>query len=161
MIIRTEAISDEAFAPFGCVIRHTHGTAIADAGSAFAHDPTAELPVLEWVYLTEKITLPLDITRLEYHPFSAQTFLPHADSPFLVVVCPSLADGSPDITKARAFTVSAMAGVTFHARVWHRSLAPLAAPSAFVMAMRRTGRGDDTVFHDLANGFVILNPQTN
>ncbi len=160
-MVPTEAISDVAFAPFGRVIRHADGAVIADASSAFAHDPAAHLPVLEWVHLTEKVTLPLAVTRLEHHPFSAQTFLPHADSPFLVVVCPSLADGSPDVTKARAFTVSARAGVTFHAGVWHRSLAPLVAPSAFVMAMRRTGRDDDTVFHDLANGFAIEDPRTN
>ena len=43
----------------------------------------------------------------------------------------------------------ATVGVTFAAKVWHRSLAPLVAPSAFVMAMMRTGNGDDTVIRDL------------
>lgn len=149
MIIQTEPMSEAAFAPFGLLVRHADGVAIADASSAFVHDRAAHQPVMEWVHLNEKVMLPLDVGRLEHHPFSSQTFLPHSDSPFLVVVCPSRADGAPDCAHARAFVVPRTSGVTFHARVWHRSLAPLAAPSAFVMAMMRTGRDDDTVFLDL------------
>ena len=147
--IKIEPISQAAFAPFGLVIEHVEGVAIADAGSAFVHDPAAQQPVMEWVRLSEKVTLPLSVTRLEHHPFSAQTFLPHSASPFLVVVCPTRDDGSPDPAGARAFEVPSTQGVTFHAKAWHRSLAPLSAPSAFVMAMMRTGRNDDNVFHDL------------
>lgn len=153
--IPVEPISGAAFAPFGTIIRHVDGVAIADAGSAFVHDPAAHQPVMEWVHLSEKVTLPLSVKRLEHHPFSAQTFLPHSSCPFLVVVCPSLPDGAPDPAGARAFEVPAMLGVTFNAKVWHRSLAPLVAPSAFVMAMMRTGRNDDTVFEDLGSALLI------
>jgi ureidoglycolate lyase len=149
MMIKVEPISEAAFAPFGSIVRHAKGPVIADAGSAFVGDPRARLPVLEWVHLTQKVALPLTVTQLEQHPFSAQTFLPHSSSPYLVVVCPSLADGSPDISGARAFEMHPTTGVTFAATVWHRSLAPLDAPSAFVMAMMRTGNGDDTVVRDL------------
>ena len=149
MTIRPEPISEAAFAPFGTLIRHRDGVAIADASSAFVHDPAARQPVMEWVHMTESITLPLSVTRLEHHPFSSQTFLPHSGSPFLVVVCASFADGTPDVSGARAFEVPGTLGVTFHAKVWHRSLAPRTAPSAFVMAMMRTGRDDDTIFCDL------------
>jgi ureidoglycolate lyase len=149
MAISVEPVSQNAFAPFGRIIQHANGAVIADAGSAFIHEPRATQPVLEWVHLTQKIALPLRVDQLEQHPFSAQTFLPHSNSPYLVVVCPSLADGSPDITGTRAFEMSPTLGVTFAAKVWHRSLAPLVAPSAFVMAMMRTGDGNDTVIRTL------------
>lgn len=149
MITRIEPATPIAFAPFGTLIAHEPGVAIADAGSAFVHDPAAKHPTLEWVHLAEKVELPLRITRLEHHPFSAQTFLPHSSSPYLVIACPSRADGLPDIQAARAFEMPGTLGVTFNAKVWHRSLAPLKAPSAFVMAMMRTGENNDTVFCDL------------
>ena len=155
MQIQVEPISEAAFSPFGMVILHRAGVAIADAGSAFVHAPEAIQPTLEWVHLREQIRLPLLVSRLEHHPFSAQTFLPHSDSPFLVVVCPSHTDGTPDIAHPRAFEVPSTCGITFSAGVWHRSLAPLVAPSAFVMAMMRTGADNDTVFHDMEPGFVV------
>jgi ureidoglycolate lyase len=153
--IRAVPITSAAFAPFGVVVQHAPGAAIADAGSAFAADPAARQPVMEWVHLAQSVALPLEVTRLEHHPFSAQTFLPHSGSPFLVVVTPPLADGGPDADGACAFIVPGTMGVTFHARIWHRSLAPLTAPSAFVMAMMRTGRDDDTVFHDLSSPVTV------
>jgi ureidoglycolate lyase len=147
--LRALPVTPAAFAPFGVVVQHASGAPIADAGSAFVADPVARQPVMEWVQLAESVAFPLAVTRLEHHPFSAQTFLPHSGSPFLVVVAPSLADGNPDVAGACAFIVPATSGITFHAKVWHRSLAPLSAPSAFIMAMMRTGRDNDTVFHDL------------
>ena len=155
MKIKVEPISEAAFAPFGSIIRHAAGVVIADAGSAFVGETRAVQPTLEWVHLTQKVALPLTVAQLEQHPFSAQTFLPHSETPYLVVVCPSLADGSPDTGGARAFEMPPTVGVTFTARVWHRSLAPLKAPSAFVMAMLRTGDADDTVIRDLETAIEI------
>jgi ureidoglycolate lyase len=149
MTIKMKPISEKAFAPFGRLIRHEAGVAIADASSAFFKGSMATLPVIEWVHLSESVSLPLKVTRLEHHPFSDQTFLPHSGSPYLVVVSSSQADGQPDLASARAFEVPGTIGVTFNAKVWHRSLAPLKAPSAFVMAMLRTGREDDTIIYAL------------
>ena len=102
-------------------------------------------PTLEWMRLTFRVELPLSVDTLEQHPFSDQTFLPQSDSPLIVFVCPSRPDGAPDAAGARAFHLPATMGVTFRRGVWHRSLAPLAAPSVFAMAMARTGRGDDSL----------------
>jgi ureidoglycolate lyase len=148
--IRVEPISDAAFAPFGSIIRHSEDVSIADASHAYAGSGrTTNQPVLEWVRLADGVELPLSIHRLEQHPFSAQTFLPHGGCPFLVVVCPSLANGMPDADGLRAFEVPEHLGVNYLAKIWHHSLLPLRDLSAFVMAMRRTGNNDDTVFHQL------------
>jgi ureidoglycolate lyase len=154
--IRVAPISESAFAPFGSLVRHVEGVPIADASNAFAGaHPRANRPVLEWVRLAEGVQLPLAIERLEQHPFSAQTFLPHSGCPFLVVVCPALANGLPDALGLQAFEVPGHLGVNYAAGVWHHSLLPLQGlsvfgPSVFVMAMMRTGNNDDTVFHPFA-----------
>lgn len=155
MSIHVETLSHAGFAPYGSMIQHAPGAVIADAASGFVHEPEATIPTLEWVHLATGVSRPLAVHQLEHHPFSAQTFLPHSTTAYLVVVCPSRADGAPDISGARAFEVPPTVGVTFNAKVWHRSLAPLTAPSAFIMAMMRTGRNDDTVIVDLEAPILI------
>jgi ureidoglycolate lyase len=145
MSIKVEPMSAEAFQPFGNVIAHAAGAVIADASGAFSGAEPGMAPTLEWMRLTFRVELPLSVDTLEQHPFSDQTFLPQSDSPLIVFVCPSRPDGAPDAAGARAFHLPATMGVTFRRGVWHRSLAPLAAPSVFAMAMARTGRGDDSL----------------
>lgn len=149
MVIKAEPISEAAFRPFGALASHAAGEPLHVVSAAFAHLPDATIPALEWVRPPARVTLPIIVDRLERHPFSAQTFLPQGNSPFLVVVCGSLANGEPDAVSARAFLVPDTVGVTFAAGVWHRSLAPLAPDTAYIMAMMRTGRDDDTEFRDL------------
>lgn len=155
MAIRIEPISEPAFRPFGALARHGAGEALHVVSAAFAHLPEATIPALEWVRPVAQVSLPITVDRLERHPFSAQTFLPQGNSPFLVVVCGSAADGGPDAASARAFHVPDSVGVTFAAGVWHRSLAPLAPDTAYIMAMMRTGRDDDTEFRDLSAPLVV------
>lgn len=150
MAIKVEPISEAAFRPFGALASHVAGEPLHVVSAAFAHLPDATIPALEWVRPVAQVALPITVDRLERHPFSAQTFLPQGKSPFLVVVCGSTADGEPDGASARAFLVPETVGVTFAAGVWHRSLAPLAPDTAYIMAMMRTGRDDDTEFRDLA-----------
>lgn len=156
MPIIAKRITEAAFAPYGAVISHQPGVAIADASAAFSGGERAMQPVLEWVQLTTSVVLPTLVDKVEHHPFSDQTFLPHSQAPFLVVVCPARTDGSPDGEKAEAFVVPATNGVTFRRGVWHRSLAPLTAPSAFTMSMARTGRGDDTVIAALDRPVEVI-----
>lgn len=148
-MVKVEAISEAAFRPFGALASHIAGEALHVVGAAFAHLPDATIPVLEWVRPVAQVSLPVVVDRLERHPFSAQTFLPQGNSPFLAVVCGATEDGGPDASSARAFLVPETVGVTFAAGVWHRSLAPLAPETAYIMAMMRTGRDDDTEFRDL------------
>lgn len=148
-------ITDAAFAPYGALVRPAEGKAMTVVEAAFAHLPDAATPALEWVRLKDAITLPLTVERVERHPFSAQTFLPQGDSPLLVVVCDSGADGMPDPATTRAFALPADTGVTFHAGAWHRSLAPRNPNSAYVMAMMRTGRNDDTEIVTLSTPVVV------
>jgi ureidoglycolate lyase len=153
--IKVEPISEAAFRPFGALASHVAGEPLHVVSAAFAHLPDATIPALEWVRPTVQVSLPIAVDRLERHTFSAQTFLPQGKSPFLVVVCGSAADGGPDALSARAFLVPDTVGVTFAAGIWHRSLAPLAPDTAYIMAMMRTGRDDDTEFCDLPAPFRV------
>ena len=154
--IRPEPISEEAFLPFGRVIRHQGTSVIADAGASFEADACARIPVLEWVRPAQCIGLPFRVERLERHPFSAQTFLPDGNTSFMVLVCPSAVDGAPDLMSIRAFMAPPDVGIVFQRGVWHHSLAPLGQPSFFVMGMMRTGADNDTEFFALQEPDIVV-----
>jgi ureidoglycolate lyase len=155
MHIKATIISSQAFSPFGGLVHHDAEQPLAVVSDAFAHHPDATIPALEWVRPKNSVSLPMQVEKLERHPFSAQTFLPHKQSSFLVVVCETDKDGAPKMASAKAFIVPSDIGVTFARGVWHRSLAPLEEGSGYTMAMMRTGRDDDTQFHDLAQPITI------
>lgn len=94
-------------------------------------------------------TLPLQLSVLERHPYSAQTFIPLDAGQYLVVVCEAASTGDPDLRTLRAFLAGGHQSVTFARNVWHHPMTVLDQPIEFAVAMGMTGRGDDDVFRDL------------
>jgi ureidoglycolate lyase len=103
--------------------------------------------------------LPLQVTALERHPFSAQTFVPLDAGRYLVIACEAGPAGQPDLKTLRAFLADGRQSVTFARNVWHHSMTVLDAGMEFAVAMGMTGRGDDDVFQDLGAAVTIVAPQ--
>jgi ureidoglycolate lyase len=103
-------------------------------------------------------SLPMRLTALERHPFSAQSFVPLDPGRYLVIVCEAGPDGHPDPKTLRAFLADGRQSVTFARNVWHHSMTVLDAGMEFAVAMGMTGRGDDDVFQDLGAAMTIAAP---
>jgi ureidoglycolate lyase len=136
-------LTAEAFAPFGEVVRMGDDARRVRAEGAFERQPEAVEPRLWVATLLQAVTLPLTITTMERHPYSAQTFLPVNGCPYLVIVCRADAQGQPDPATLRAFEAAPDQGVTYRRDVWHHGLAPLWAPAKFVVCMSFSGQDDD------------------
>jgi ureidoglycolate lyase len=158
--VSPEPLSPAAFAPYGDVAerpidqrRRYLPTALdrADGASKFAL----------WISSAAKVgVLPLRLTTLERHPYSAQTFIPLGAGHYLATVCAPAADGSPDLANLRAFIAGAHQSVTFARNVWHCPLTVLDSMMEFVVAMNMTGREDDDVFVSLDAYVHVALPPT-
>lgn len=134
---KAEPLTAHAFAPFGDVVEHQgqerrHFLPEVFSGADFA-TPTA------WVSkLPARTALPLIVAELERHPHSSQTFVPLTHSAFLVFVAGSHADGSPDLSVAKAFIAQPHQGVCFRRGTWHFGLSPLGDDAQFLVLMNRS-----------------------
>lgn len=89
------------------------------------------------------------ITTLERHPHSTQSFVQIRGGRWIVVLAPTLADGSPDVGNARAFLAGPEDAICIHRNVWHAGLTVLDGPAEFGMMMWRADAGDDGIVHEL------------
>ncbi len=132
-----------AFQPFGKVVEQS-GTERRHMIETSFSDPREGLHQAIWVSrLTEACTLPLVIDQLERHPYSHQAFIPLLGQPYLVVCCPDLPDGRPDLAGARAFVADPYQGIIYRRNVWHAGLQILASPAEFVVVMALSDDQDD------------------
>lgn len=138
-------LTAEAFAPFGQVTQMDEGSRRNHLSGAFERTDEAIERRL-WVATVHNVaTLPLSLSALERHPYSAQTFLP-INAPYIVVVCQPDAAGRPDLDTLQAFRATAQQGVTYARDVWHHGLTVLDAPARFVVSMSFTATGGDDIF---------------
>ncbi len=160
--LRPRPLEQAAFAPFGTVVEHrTEGTRHYIQG-AFERSPEAKdaRPTL-WLSRPPKVsTFPVVVDKLERHPHSAQTFIPLLPLRFLVAVCHSNADGSPDLETLEAFLACGGQGVTYARNVWHHGLTVFDQGAEFAVVMNLANRGDDDVFLDVERQVVIEAPLT-
>ena len=153
-------LTAEAFAPFGTVTEMpaetgTNGIAAHAVSRAFLATERAPEPVLNLVRV-EAIPKLLVVTQLEIHPHSGQSFLALDGAPSLIVVCQPDAQGRPDPEALLAFIARSDQVVTYDRGVLHHRLTPLRAAASFAMAMRQTGRGEDTVLLDLSDPVKVI-----
>lgn len=156
--IEVAPLTAEGFAPFGAVVLHAGTARRHYVPRAFERADEAKQSTLWVSQVTSAATLPLNIQRLERHPFSAQTFLPLRGVEHLAVVCHSDAEGRPDLATLRAFLVPHDQGVTYGRDVWHHGFTALDKPAEYAVVMTLTGRGDDDVFLDLDSPVEIRIP---
>lgn len=132
-----EPLTEEAFAPFGAVLRAPVAAGQRDYFDEGLANLRAEAkPSLSIVRGTAAEDPP-QISIIERHAFSSQSFLPLAPARWIVVVAPG-GDGGPDLARVRAFLPGPNDGVTFAPGTWHAPLTTLDA-AAFAIVMWRNG----------------------
>lgn len=99
----------------------------------------------------------ISITFLERHPHSTQTFVPLKVGRWIVLLAPTLADGSPDLANIRAYVAGPEDAVCINRNVWHAGLTVLDRPAEVGMMMWRSAAGpaDDGVVFELTDPIVL------
>jgi ureidoglycolate lyase len=148
MRLLLEALTAEAFAPFGRVLDGAGARPLlVNQGRATRRDlldfagGTGRTALAR--YDVAGSALPLEIALLERHRLSDQVFFGLDGATALVVVAGSEADGSPDLTRARAFIAGPETPFLYAAGTWHAPLFALAGGGAFLMAMHESGTPAD------------------
>lgn len=155
VIHRAEPLTQKTFEPFGEVIEHRGEERRHYLEMNFAR-PGDRLRHAIWVSkLNVSRALPLNISKLERHPFSDQAFIPLSGQPFLVVTCPDDEDGSPDLQRCRAFVGTATQGVIYRRNVWHSGLEVLGTPAEFVVVMALSDDQPNDIFIQLPRPIQI------
>lgn len=140
--IRIEAISAEAFAPFGELLTpRPSPDRMINAGRCERHHALAtvergEGEAIISIFRSEPVSLPYDCTLLERHPLGSQAFMPLGPDAWMSVVAPD-ENGQPG--QPRAFLVPAGMGVNLRAGVWHGVLTPLDRAADFLVVDREGG----------------------
>lgn len=136
-----EALTREAFAPFGDVIETEGARQIPiNLGTTIRFHDLAKVDVTDGgghtlvnLFRGQPRALPFEVTMLERHPLGSQAFLPLSQRPYLVVVAPA---GELDPSRIRAFVSSGWQGVNYAKGVWHHPLIALGEVSDFIVVDR-------------------------
>lgn len=155
--LRVEALTREAFAPFGDVIEAASAaqTYAINGGTTTRFHDLARIdadrdggrPVLS-LFHAQPRELPFAITLLERHPLGSQAFVPLSQRPYLVVVAEDPA-GAP-----RAFLARDGQGVNYRAGTWHHPLLALDEVSDFLV-IDRAGPGNNCDEVELSSTFTV------
>ncbi len=133
--IKTEALTKEAFAPFGEYYKMDAPEGYPLCGEIHKFFPdrltTYSSGKLSFSPILVKRPDEMKITAVEYHTTTAELILPLNDDMILHVAPPSAGKPLPEYTKA--FLVPKNTLIKMNACVWH--LAPLPANSAELCAM--------------------------
>ncbi|MCB2215429.1 ureidoglycolate lyase [Desulfofustis glycolicus] len=159
MILTTTPLDPATFARFGQVLMAETGIPEYNswAGRVENLRPEARLNV---TYMSmHQAPCPARITQFERHPFSHQMFVPLEGTQHLVIVCPSLANGEPDLARIAPFHATGGQTVIYSANVWHTPRTVLNASGAFIMLRWDAGNSMDTEFFDLDLPFDVHYPQ--
>jgi len=99
----------------------------------------------------------ISITFLERHPHSTQTFVPLKVGRWIVLLAPTLADGTPDLANIRAYLAGPEDAVCINRNVWHAGLTVLDRPAEVGMMMWRSAAGpaDDGIVFELKDPIVL------
>ena len=140
--LKAQKLTPEAFAPFGEVIdaRISESFAI-NGGRTQRHHDLARVEILDApsrplisVFVSQPVTLPLELELLERHPLGSQAFMPLHEERFIVVVAPPGDDIDPD--GIRAFVTDGRQGVNYRAGTWHAIHSVLEREGEFLVVDR-------------------------
>jgi ureidoglycolate lyase len=141
--LNVEALTREAFAPFGDVIEAgAHRTSFSiNAGNAVRFHDLADIDTLAdggrpcvSIVRAQPYAMPMRIRILERHLRGSQAFVPLGGQRFLIVVAPG-AD-LPDVRAMRCFVASARQGVNYRRGTWHHPLLAIDRPADFLVVDR-------------------------
>ncbi|RUR55051.1 ureidoglycolate lyase [Vreelandella populi] len=141
-------LTPEAFTPFGDVIDARSSAAFPiNAGRTQRHHDLARVETLGEcahtlinIFVSQPISLPLELTFLERHPLGSQAFMPLHQERFIVVVAPLGEAINPD--DVRAFVTDGRQGVNYRAGTWHAIQSVLEREGEFLV-VDRGGEGNN------------------
>lgn len=149
-VLVAEALSPEAFAPFGDVIAPRADRRDAMNAARFERfddlavidvdqngDAHAAISIARARSATE---LPYHFDVIERHPLGSQAFVPLAAFRFVVVVGPP--GDAPETDELRAFVTNGRQGINYRRGVWHMPLIALEAGQQFLIVDRAGGAGN-------------------
>jgi len=155
VILKPEALTAAAFAPFGDVIE-TRDSAVrlqVNQGHAERYHDLASVELagsgaraLISIFRSQPRQFPLFLSVLERHPLGSQAFMPLAALPYLVVVAPG--GDAPDVWALRCFIAAPGQGVNYARGTWHHPLLSLQATTDFLV-IDRGGAGVNLEEHAL------------
>lgn len=147
-VLQPEALTAQAFAPFGDVIEiGSTEPLLINQGFAERFDNLARLdltggegtPCLS-IFRAKARPFPIHIDMMERHPLGSQAFMPLSGNGFLVVVAEP--GDAPLFSSLRAFAAAPGQGVNYHPGVWHFPLLALNDGDAFLV-IDRMGPGNN------------------
>lgn len=152
--LQAQPLSTEAFSEFGDVIERCDAKAFPiNGGRTQRHHDLAKVETLGEepralisIFVSQPITLPLELAFLERHPFGSQAFMPLHDEKFLVVVAPPGESINPE--EVRAFVTNGRQGVNYRAGTWHAIQSVLDREGEFLV-IDRGGAGHNCDEHPL------------
>lgn len=140
--LTAEPLAADAFAPFGDVIDARMSDSFPiNAGRTQRHHDLAKVETLGDnartlinIFVSQPVTLPLELTFLERHPLGSQAFMPLHQERFIVVVAPPGETINPE--DVRAFVTDGRQGVNYHAGTWHAIQSVLDREGEFLVVDR-------------------------
>ncbi len=146
--LEIEALTAEAFAPFGEIIAVDAATrhfSINGGNTERYHDlanldpgPSGKLIVS--IFRGQPRQLPFTVTMMERHSLGSQAFIPLGPQPYLIVVArPGTAPGPDEL---HAFLAQAGQGINYATGVWHHPLLALNEIGDFLV-VDRSGPGNN------------------
>jgi len=153
--LNAKPLTPEAFAPFGDVIdTRTAEWFPINAGRTRRYHDLAKVETLGEqaralisVFVSQPVTLPLELDFLERHPLGSQAFMPLHEEHFLIVVAPP--GETIDPREVRAFVTDGRQGVNYRAGTWHAIQSVLEREGEFLV-VDRGGEGHNCDEHPLA-----------
>ena len=147
-VLRIQALSAEAFKPFGDVIEATDAAKHFSINQGYAerYDRLALVDANDLggqaaisVFRAKARPLPIDLSVLEKHPLGSQAFMPLSGHAYLVVVAPGVDE--PLVDQVQCFLASATQGVNYAKGTWHHPLLAL-HDGDFLVVDRSGAKGD-------------------
>ena len=150
MPITVGPLTREVFAPFGQVLMAVGDDAQRQEFAAALKNYRPEATLNMAFLLSKPSDPPWYIHTLERHPYSAQSFVPVQGTRYLAAVCPSTADGTPDLDRLTAFVAKGTQAVNYNPDVWHVPHMVLGGPGMFIMLRWDCGNAQDTEYFPVA-----------